>query len=317
MAGGKLSPRQKMINLMYLIFIAMLAMQMDKKVLSSFGFMKEKIEDANVASSTNIDNILSSLNTKATDQPDKFADLNKKAQEINKLSEDLFVHMSALKDSILSDTDEEDKNNYEAMSGGDRLDEMFFKGEGLTPQGEKFVENINSYRENLLSILGADANPDLIRNVKKRFNTDPEPARDEDSPEIPWIKSRYEGMPMITSIANITQIQGDVKNTEAEIYTNLLGGQLETEVSLTNYEGIVALKKTAYFAGERVEGKVVLGRYDATLVPTEVILNGRDLTDKVEEGQVNIDIPAGNVGTNNIKGTITFMQDGEPVPVPF
>ena len=44
MAGGKLSPRQKMINLMYLIFIAMLAMQMDRKVLSSFGFIKEKIE---------------------------------------------------------------------------------------------------------------------------------------------------------------------------------------------------------------------------------------------------------------------------------
>ena len=172
--------------------------------------------------------------------------------------------MSALKDSILSDTDEEDMTNYEAMSGGDRLDELFFKGEGLTTQGEAFVERINSYRENLLSILGTDANPDLIRNIKKRFNTDPEPARDEDSPEIPWIKSRYEGMPMITSLANMTQIQGDVKNTEAEIYTNLLGGQLETEVSLTNYKGIVALEKTAYFAGERVEGKVVLGRYDAT-----------------------------------------------------
>jgi gliding motility-associated protein GldM len=225
--------------------------------------------------------------------------------------------MGALKDSILSDTDEEDKTNYESMSSGDRLDEMFFKGEGLTPQGEEFVGSINSYREKLLSILGTEANPDLIRNIKKRFNTDPEPAREEDSPEIPWIKSRYEGMPMITSLANMTQIQGDVKNTEAEIYTNLLGGQLESEVSLTNYEGIVALEKTAYFAGERVEGKVVLGRYDATLVPTEVILNGRNVTDKVEEGQVKIDIPAGNVGTNNIKGTITFMQDGEPVPVPF
>ncbi len=317
MAGGKLSPRQKMINLMYLIFIAMLAMQMDKKVLSSFGFMKEKIEDANVASSTNIDNILSSLNTKATDQPDKFADLNTKAQEINKLSEDLFVYMSALKDSILSDTDEEDKTNYESMSNGDRLDELFFKGEGLTEQGEEFIGSINSYRNNLLSILGTDANPDLLRNIKKRFNTDSVPSIDEGSPKIPWIKSRYEGMPMITSLANMTQIQGDVKNTEAEIYTNLLGGQLETEVSLTNYKGIVALEKTAYFAGERVEGKVVLGRYDATLVPTEVILNGRDATDKVKDGQVMVDIPAGNVGTNNIKGTITFMQDGEPVPVSF
>ena len=62
--------------------------------------------------------------------------------------------MSALKDSILSDTDEEDKTNYESMSNGDRLDELFFKGEGLTEQGEEFIGSINSYRNNLLSILG-------------------------------------------------------------------------------------------------------------------------------------------------------------------
>jgi gliding motility-associated protein GldM len=301
MAGGKLSPRQKMINLMYLIFIAMLAMQMDKKVLSSFGFMKEKIEDANIASSTNISNILSSLETKASDQPEKFADVNIKAKQINKLSNDLFNYLSSVKDSILLNTEEEDKTNYESMSGGDRLDEMFFK----------------NYRDNLLSILGSDANPDLIININKRFNTDPEPAGEEGTKDIPWIRSRYEGMPMITSLANMTQIQGDVKNTEAEIYTNLLGGQLETEVSLTNYKGIVALEKTAYFAGERVEGKVVLGRYDNTLKPNKVILNGRDLTSKVKDGQVIVDIPAGNVGTNNIKGKITFTQDGEPIDVPF
>jgi gliding motility-associated protein GldM len=317
MAGGKLSPRQKMINLMYLIFIAMLAMQMDKKVLSSFGFMKEKIEDANVASSTNINNILASLETKATDQPDKYSEVNTKAKQINKLSSDLYNYMSAVKDSILADTEEEDETNYEAMSGGDRLDEMFFTGEGLTPKGEEFVKKINSYRDNLLSILGSSANPDLITNIRKRFNTDPQPAGEEGTPDIPWIRSRYEGMPMITSLANITQIQGDVKSTEAEIYTNLLGGQLETEASLTNYKGIVALDKTAYFAGEKVTGKIVLGRYDATLVPTKVVLNGRDATSKVKDGQVMVDIPAGNVGSNDIKGTITFMQDGKPVPVSF
>ena len=203
------------------------------------------------------------------------------------------------------------------MSGGDRLDEMFFKGEGLSDKGEEFVSNINTYRDQLLSILGANANPDLITNIKKRFNTDPEKATEDNPIEIPWIYSRYEGMPMITSIANITQIQGDVKNTEAEIYTNLLGGQLESEVSLTNYNGIVALDKTAYFSGEKVTGKVVLGRYDATLKPTKVILNGRDATSKVKDGQVMVDIPAGNVGSNNIKGTITFMQDGEAQDIPF
>jgi gliding motility-associated protein GldM len=50
MAGGKLTPRQKMINLMYLVFIAMLAMNMSKEVLSAFGLMNEKFESANKSS---------------------------------------------------------------------------------------------------------------------------------------------------------------------------------------------------------------------------------------------------------------------------
>ena len=46
MAGGSLSPRQKMINLMYLVFIAMLALNMSKEVLSAFGLLNEKISNA-------------------------------------------------------------------------------------------------------------------------------------------------------------------------------------------------------------------------------------------------------------------------------
>ena len=47
MAGGKLSPRQKMINLMYLVFISMMALNMGKEVLSAFGLMNEKLQAAN------------------------------------------------------------------------------------------------------------------------------------------------------------------------------------------------------------------------------------------------------------------------------
>ena len=47
MAGGKATPRQKMINLMYLIFIAMLALNMSKEVLAAFGIMNEMLENSN------------------------------------------------------------------------------------------------------------------------------------------------------------------------------------------------------------------------------------------------------------------------------
>ena len=44
MAGGKENARQKMINLMYLVFIAMLALNMSKEVLMTFG----EIDKANI-----------------------------------------------------------------------------------------------------------------------------------------------------------------------------------------------------------------------------------------------------------------------------
>ena len=47
MASGKLTPRQKMINLMYLVFIAMLALNMSKEVLSAFGILNNKIVESN------------------------------------------------------------------------------------------------------------------------------------------------------------------------------------------------------------------------------------------------------------------------------
>ena len=52
MAGGKLTPRQKMINLMYLVFIAMLALNMSKEVLSAFGILNNKIESSNSITDT-------------------------------------------------------------------------------------------------------------------------------------------------------------------------------------------------------------------------------------------------------------------------
>jgi hypothetical protein len=72
MAGGNLSPRQKMINLMYLVFIAMLALNMDKKVLSSFGFMKEKMAASNVKVNDANANILENLAGKAEENPTRY-----------------------------------------------------------------------------------------------------------------------------------------------------------------------------------------------------------------------------------------------------
>ncbi len=72
MAGGNLSPRQKMINLMYLIFIAMLALNMSKEVLSAFGLMNEKLTESNEAAAERNAAFMAGLEQKASEQPAKY-----------------------------------------------------------------------------------------------------------------------------------------------------------------------------------------------------------------------------------------------------
>ncbi len=315
MAGGKLSPRQKMINLMYLVFLAMLAMQMDKKVLSSFGFMKEKIEDANIIATSNNNKSLQGLQTKASDQPEKFGELNDKAKKVSELSNNFFSYLTSLKEKMSVDIKEEDKRNYESQKSPDKVDELFFISDKYSKEGQRFVDEINKYNNGVKEVLGEKAAPEVLKNIDKRFNTTPD--KSAEGQKIPWLKSRYEGMPLITSIANVSQIQGDIRTTESEIYSSLLGGQLETEVSMSNYNGIVALDKNAYYPGEKVTGSVVLGRYDPTLKPSRVEFNEEKDYKNFKDGHVVIDMPAGSVGDKKIKGTIFFNENGEEIPVPF
>lgn len=309
MAGGKMSARQKMINLMYLVFIAMLALNMSKEVLSAFGFMNEEIVISNNATSKKNTLSYEGLALKAEDQPEKFRPLNNKAKEIRTASNSFYTYLSDLKSKMTAKV--EDKKDYEVMDKTDFLDSYFFLGDNYTAEGQEFLDKINNYRETVIKTLGPDFK-DLNDRTKTRFNTT------SDNKES-WLDRRYKGFPLVASLTNITQLQANIKNTESDVLTSLLGGQLEADSKMTtnNYKGIVSLNKTAYFAGEKVSGQVVLGRYDSNLVPNKVTLNGKDITKSVQNGQVMLDLPAGNVGEKTIKGEITFMQDGKPEVIPF
>ena len=67
MAGAKETPRQKLISLMYLVFITMLALNVSKEVLDGFGQMYEKISDANERVDESNNNIYENIKVNADD----------------------------------------------------------------------------------------------------------------------------------------------------------------------------------------------------------------------------------------------------------
>ena len=314
MAGGKLSPRQKMINLMYLVFIAMLAMNMSKQVLSAFGFMNEKLADSNTTATTRNSATYANLAQKAQDQPEKFATLNTDAQKIQALSLDLSSYVGKMQEELIEGV--EDPTNYESMDGTDQGDTYFFEGDNNSLKGDQFLTKLTSYRTGVSKIL-EKGYKGISASVNKRFDTSDQEVGDGAQAQ-PWLRNRYEGFPLITTVTNLSQIQADIKTTEAEMLSAMVQGQLESEVSMSNYTTILIPDNSATLQGTNFKGRVVLGRYDASLIPSKVIINGKEITgDALKDGGAVLDFPAGNVGENEITGKFVFMEGGEPVEIPI
>jgi gliding motility-associated protein GldM len=320
MAGGKQSPRQKMVNLMYLVFICMLALNMSKEVLAAFGLMNVKMETSNSKTTASNDLFLESLGTKASEDAAKYDKLYKDAQKIKAMSQEYYDYLQSLKDGMLEGV--EDPTDYQVMDKSDYLDGKFFQGDNLTPEGEDFLKRINSYRDGVNTILPATMK-DVKASVTARFQTGDENGKETNrsGEKIDWIKYHYERFPLVASLTKLTALQADIKSTEEDALKSMLAGELSEQVSLKSFAMSLQGSKSAFYAGDRYDGKIIISKTDASSTPVkaELKLDGRALTMnkdyKLEAGGVKMLIGAGNPGDHEVTGTVFFMQDGEEVPV--
>ena len=318
MAGGKLTPRQKMINLMYLVFIAMLALNMSKEVLSAFGLMNEKFESSNKASVENNKKLLATIDQKGSENAGLYGPAKSAADKISKISNEFYDFVGTLKSDATNGVEiekETGKLPYEAMDKGAHIDETWFKGDNYSSKGTSIIASMNKYVADMKSAVASEPSlasklGPVIKDVESKFNTSD--VKDSEGVTKKYLSYHFEHFPAIASLAKLTAWQNDIKKAEFDSYNNLLGSSAVSAASMKNYTALVVLDKSAYFQGETVTGKVVLGRYDENTKPTSFVGPG-----KIVNGQAVISMTAGSVGEQSINGQFTFMEDGAPVPLKF
>lgn len=311
MAGGKLTPRQKMINLMYLVFIAMLALNMSKEVLSAFGLMNEKFNGINASQTEQNSKLAQLLGQKAAENPGFAASLAL-SKQVNTATNEFYEFIEQVKnEDILKDFKPENGVlPYESMDKSN-IDEKWFKGDGYSKRGQEIIDRIDAYRNKMKELFGKDAKyQPLLNKIDKMFST--EKIKDKEDVNKLYLDYHYKGFPAIASVAKLTALQNDLKTIENESYNIFLGNAYKEAASMKNFQAIVVLDKNAYFEGETIKGKVVLGRYDKNTVPTSFSGPG-----KIENGQAVISMTAGGVGEHKLGGKFTFLEDGKPVPLDF
>jgi gliding motility-associated protein GldM len=314
MAGGKLTPRQKMVNLMYLVFVAMLAMNMSKEVLSAFGILNDKITESNGIAEARNQSAFDQLAQKAQDQPKQYGDKKAKVDKIRLLCKDFYSYIEGLKTQFTKDVErkEDGSLNFEAMDKGDIIDEYWFSGDRPSAKGTEFLNKLSSFSAQIKATGGSSIVEAEMKKIEKRFATNK--VKTEDG-NVPWLDYNYKGFPLIASITKLSQIQADIKTTESDIISGMFQSDLVAAASLTAYQPIVVPDKTAFFQGETVTGKIILGKFDPNLVAKSVIVNGQAV--KAEAGQAKFSFGAGSVGEKEITGSFNFDENGKVVSLPI
>ncbi|MDO5105048.1 gliding motility protein GldM [Capnocytophaga sp.] len=324
MAGGKLSPRQRMINLMYLVFIAMLALNMGKEVLNAFGLVNEKFEASNRKANEDNNAAMQTLKEKLDENKALWQDNYDKAKLVKSASDVFYDHIQGIKGG-LNTTIEEAKDaatgkiDYQKLDKSEYTDGIFFKGEGYAEKGQQFVDAIETYKKSIKEILGDDPRyKPVIDKINREFSTADEKKTDGTTQK--WLNYNFEGFPYVASLAKLSMMQSDIRTIEQDFYSAALEGALKQQVSMTNYTTLLEQSKGAYYQGEKFDGAIVLGRKDATTRPNsvELKLDGRPLTPSdytIEDGRVKLNVGAGNAGEHKIEGNLYFDQDGERIAV--
>ena len=323
MAGAANSPRQRMINLMYLVFIAMMALNMGKEVLSAFGLMNEKLQAANERYQSTNDAVFDELEKKEQEKPEEYAEALKKAREVREMSNDYYTYLGALKEDIMSQAGktEAERKDFQVMDKSDKLDEKFFKTDGLKPAGQEFLDKIKGYRDGLIALLDSKKDEALINVIKQRFDTgENDKVKDREGNSVGWVQYNYEGFPYIAAVTKFSQLQSDVRQTEQDFYKAILGEKMGEELSMKHYTTLLEQSRGAYYVNQEFDGAIVLGRKDKSTKPkkVELTLDGRPIPEsqvEVVEGKVKLKVNTGNVGDHKIEGKLIYEQKGEEIPV--
>ena len=350
MAGGKQTPRQAMIGMMYLVLLAMLAMNASKDLLNAFVSLDQGItktvnsfEKANSTFYETID--------KAARSSAAYVPVQKKAQEIRAKAKEVVSMVADHKVRLYSGLSDEFKSTKDT-TGSQAYRELFDErgiplnkdnqdlgGQFYVPGGAESKEAIalkksmDEFRDLVIDVLNNDKDPSndfLIDRYKKLFFT--EKAKNPlevDGPEVTWVSRLSEHIPLAAVAANLTLWQSYVKNAEADVISSMASKMDNSKMTVNASKGIVQFENPYVLKGDSVKGGIFLAAYNSNVNPTFYIGVVDSNRFKDAEGNITNDfqIPAGEeakppmigddfttlTGSDVVNGTGIYSEKGDVV----
>ncbi len=294
------SPRQKMINLMYVVLMAMLALNVSNEVLNGFSLVDESLQRSTAISAKGNNSIYSNFEQQMKANPQKVKEWFEKAQNVKEMSDSLYNFAQTLKVAIVREADGKDAD-LENIKAKDNLEAasivMLAPGTG---QGGKLYNAINSYRNRVLKMIPDEEQRDIIAG-----NLSTEVSRQGKALGKNWQESMFENMPVAAAVTLLSKLQNDVRKAEGEVLHDLVSNIDLKDIRVNKLSAFVIPESRTVVSGDRFSAQIVMAAVDTTLQPQIYIGNN-----PVNLKNSTYEFTAGGVGEHTFSGYITMKNGG-------
>ncbi|MDZ7648561.1 MAG: GldM family protein [Cytophagales bacterium] len=270
MAGGKETPRQKMIGMMYLVLTALLALNVSNAVLEKFAIIDDTlvkmIEEDDKTNERKLAGILGS-----SSQDEKVIAAKKKAEEVRKLSKATVAYLDELKSKMKKEPDGAAIEGEELVTNTNRAEELMLDGQ-KPEEGIQFEKTITSYVNDLNKIMGLKTPfPKLTRKAED-FD---EFKNNTNQLDKTFLQFTFEGTPTMAAIATVSQLQTEVMEYEAVALDSLFAIAEGVQIKFDNVVPMVRAETNTLVAGQEYNADLFIAA--ASDVPAEMFFNDKPL----------------------------------------
>ena len=312
------SPRQKMINLMYIVLLAMLALNVSTEVLQGFAVVQESLDRTTRNASSENEAIYGSFKDQMAANPEKVREWFAKATQVRDMSDSLYNFAEALKVAIVKEADgpDGDVHNIDNTDNIDAAGTVMLSPIG--GKGRKLYNAINSYRDRILTYVTDPRQREIIMS-----NLSTKVPRHKNNLGKNWQEYMFENMPVAAAVTLLSKLQNDVRYAEGEVLHTLVSNIDMKDIRVNKLAAFVVPEKTTLYPGERFMANIVMAAVDTTQQP-EIYVNGARVN--THNGQYSF--TAGGVGEHQFSGYIlmrnargdvlrrNFLQKYSVLPVP-
>ena len=313
MAGGnnvaRMSPRQRMINLRYIVLTAMLALNVSSDVLNGFNQVHEGLHrtNRNMAAKNEVQFLyLKELYEK---NPAKVGTWYEKGVTLRGASSSLISTIDSLKTAIARQADGPEGNADEIVNLDDLEAASVTMLRPGSANGRKLRERIDTYRDFVAQMI-----PDSAKRkaVAEMLSTDVKNRPGTVGP-MTWEEKMFDNMPAIAAVTLLTKLQNDIRQAESEALSNLITNVDIGDVRVNELNAYVIPNSNMVMRGGKYTANIVLAAIDTTQRPA-VFVNGS----KLNNDRGILEFTAGAVGSHDYSGYIEVMRgDGTVAQHPF